>query len=200
MFTAVRPATVTKTPLLSQSKFGAAVSMRVAAWQRRSPRSMSAVPRRLSRCSGQHRLIHVEQSAAVSPQCVADLDAGRAVRQDDLPRGAAAWQQVAIELRTGEHPAYQRHDPSTASQDIAEVQRLAHYRLEAVDLRQDRIGKFVDHAAERASPTAHIAPVYALVFRPNTQISRGHGAARARPGQYTSGFPGAITPAAARLC
>ena len=26
-----------------------------------------------------------------------------------------------------------------ASRDIAEVQRLAHYRLEAVDLRQDRI-------------------------------------------------------------
>ena len=87
-----------------------------------------------------------------------------------------------------------------ASRDIAEVQRLVHYGLEAVDLRQDRIGKFVDHCAERAAPTVHIAPVYALVFRSNTQISRGHRAARASPGQHTSGFPGAITPAAARLC
>jgi hypothetical protein len=86
-----------------------------------------------------------------------------------------------------------------AGQDIAHVHQRAHYRLEAVDLRQDRIGKFIDHAAERASPTAHIAPVYPLVLQSNTKVSSGHGVARVIPGAHTSGFPGAITPAAARL-
>ena len=95
--------------------------------------------------------------------------------------------------------AHQRHDSSMASQDIAEVQRRPHYRLEAVDLGQNQIGKFVDHTAERAPATADIAPVYPLVFRPNAQISLGHGPPRARPGASHQWIPWAITPAAARL-
>src|SRR6185503_20311871 len=47
---------------------------------------------------------YVDQSAAVSLQRVADLGASRAVRQDDLPRGAAARHQVAIELWAGKRP------------------------------------------------------------------------------------------------
>src|SRR6478735_2322354 len=38
---------------------------------------------------------HIEQSAAVSLQCVADLGRDRAIRCGDLPCRAAAWQQAA---------------------------------------------------------------------------------------------------------
>lgn len=72
--------------------------------------------------------------------------------------------QVAIELWTSEHPAGQRHNASVACQAIAALQRRAEDRLQVVDRRQDRIGKFINHAAERASPRAHIAPGYALVL------------------------------------
>jgi hypothetical protein len=73
---------------------------------------------------------------------------------------------LSIELRAGERPAFQWHDASMATQDVANVQGRGHYRFEAIDLCQDRIGQFVDHIAERASTAPRIAPVYALVFRP----------------------------------
>src|SRR2546425_669478 len=54
--------------------------------------------------------LHVEQGTVVGLQRVADVGEGGPVRQDDLPVGAYARQQLAFQVRPLEGSAYLRDD------------------------------------------------------------------------------------------
>src|SRR6266576_6297373 len=63
--------------------------------------------------------------------------------EDDLPVGAGAREQLAVQLRTGERPAGLRHDAPVTLCDVAEIQRFTDCGLQAVDPRQARLGKVI---------------------------------------------------------
>ena len=117
-----------KTPLFSQSRSGAAVSICVAVRKVYSPASTSS-PRAETRehvgaAVADASRLDVEQIAAVGLQRVADVAERRAVGQDDLPVGAGARDQLPVELRTGEGAAGQGHDAATAGGGLAEIERF----------------------------------------------------------------------------
>src|SRR5712691_8119650 len=89
--------------------------------------------------------LDVEQIAVVGLECVADVAEGGAVGEDGLPIGAGAREQLPVQLRPGEGPAGQRHDPPAPFRDLAELQCFADGGFEAVDPRQGRIGKYGAH-------------------------------------------------------
>ena len=94
--------------------------------------------------------LHVEQRAVVGLERVADVAERGAVRQDDLPVGACARQQLPVELGPGERAAGQGHDAPVPLAHVAEIERFAERGLQAVDQGQPRIGKPVPHRASRA--------------------------------------------------
>src|SRR5437879_869530 len=90
--------------------------------------------------------LHVEQSAAVGLERVADVAECGPVRQDDLPVGAGSRKELSVDLRAGERPAGQRHDVPAASADVPEIQRRVNRGLQPVDLGQARFGELSAHA------------------------------------------------------
>jgi hypothetical protein len=95
--------------------------------------------------------LHVEQSAIVSPERVADVTDGGAVRQDRLPVGAHAGQQLPVELRPRECAAGLRDDAPVSLADIAYVERLAYRGFQAVDVGQPRLRKLAHRATGAGS-------------------------------------------------
>src|SRR5438132_3903904 len=76
---------------------------------------------------------------------VADVGEGGSVREGDLPVGADAWEQRAVQLGAREGPAGQGHDAPVALCDIAEIEWRPARRFEAVDARQRRPREQVAH-------------------------------------------------------
>jgi hypothetical protein len=76
---------------------------------------------------------YVEEIVVVGLQRVADVAERRAVPQDDLPVGAHARQQPPVELWAAEPAAGQRDDAPVPLAHVAQVERFAELRFQAVD-------------------------------------------------------------------
>src|SRR5258705_5240196 len=89
--------------------------------------------------------LHVEQGTVVGLQRVADVREGGTVRQDDLPVGADARQELPFQVRPLEGAADLRDDSPAPLAHLAEIERFAKDSLEAVDQSQRRIRETVGH-------------------------------------------------------
>src|SRR3989440_2282005 len=89
--------------------------------------------------------LHVEQGTVVGLQRVADVGEGGPVRQDDLPVGADARQQLPFHVSPLEGAADLRDDSPASLAHLAELERLAENSLEAVDQSQRRTRETVAH-------------------------------------------------------
>src|SRR5256714_11400533 len=97
--------------------------------------------------------LHVEQGTVVGLQRVADVGEGGSVRQDDLPVGAYARQQLPFQVRSLECAAYLRDDSPASVAHLAEIERFAEDSLEAEDQSQRRIRGTVAHREARPDPS-----------------------------------------------
>src|SRR6185312_3180480 len=78
----------------------------------------------------------VQQRTVVGLQCVADVYERRAVGQTDLPIGAGAREERAVELRPGECATGEGDDSPSPLRDAPDIEGLAEARLQTEDLRQ----------------------------------------------------------------
>jgi hypothetical protein len=138
-----------KTPLLSQSSSGAAVSIWVEVRNVYSLGStLSPRPSRARTSGAPWRTLtrlDVEESAAIGLQRVADVPVGGSVGEERLPVGARAREQRSIELRTSECPAGKGHDPPMSLGCVTEIERFAEGRFQPVDPGQARVGQVIAH-------------------------------------------------------
>src|SRR5262249_9258776 len=117
----------------------------------------------------------VEQIAVVRPERVTDVAEGGAVREDDLPIGARAREQLPVQLGAGEGPAGQRHDAPAALGEVAEVERFAQGGFEAVDPGQGRVGK---PGAHREPAAGSLGCASSGVTATRSRAARGRAAGR----------------------
>ncbi len=93
--------------------------------------------------------LHVEQGTVVGLERVADVAECGAVRQDDLPVGADARQQLPVELRPLEGARDRGHDSTASPASSPRSSGSPSVGLQAEDTRQARIGSrfTIDEAA-----------------------------------------------------
>src|SRR4029077_1886804 len=85
--------------------------------------------------------LNVEQIAIVGLQRVSNVGKGGAVEQNNLPVGAGAWEQRAVELWTGDPAAGLGHNAPAALGRWTEIQRLAEGDVKAVNQAEMGNGK-----------------------------------------------------------
>src|SRR6266446_3165526 len=119
--------------------------------------------------------LDVEQIAVVGLERVADVAEGGAVGEDGLPVGARAREQLPVQLRPGEGPPGQRHDPPAPFRDLTELQSFADGGFEAVDPTQGRIGK---RGAHREAVAGSFGCASSGVTVTRSQSARGRPASR----------------------
>ena len=140
-----RPPTLMKTPLLSQPRSGAAVSIWVEVRKvyslasTASPRGQTG--KHFGAAVAHSAGLNVEQVAAVRLQRVAQVGKRGAIRQQDLPVGAGPRQQRPVELGAGERSAGQGHNAPASLRGVAEIKWFSQSGLEAIDRAYARGGK-----------------------------------------------------------
>src|SRR4029077_54008 len=85
--------------------------------------------------------LNVEQIAIVGLQRVSNVGKSGAVEQNNLPVGARAWEQRAVEIWTGEPAASLGHNATAALGRWTEIHRLAEGDVKAVNEGETGSGK-----------------------------------------------------------